>query len=306
MTNISGIHHITAFAGSPRRTHDFYTQILGLRMIKKTVNFDDPFTYHLYFGDENGSPGTLLTHFPDARARNGTLGAGPEIADIALSTANLSSWRAHLRSNGVHFSDTQTFERESIAVADADGMRFQIVEEPRSDLVGYKAQGFDASPILGVSSVVLSVPSIEETALFLEQHLGFSRGRADKGSLELFISENAPGQRVIVRRSSFEHRVRMGAGSVHHVAWRVPDIEMQTRLRSALERGGVRVTPIIDRSYFNSIYFQIPGGLIFEVATDGPGFCTDESVTELGRSLQLPPQHEHLRSELERELEPLE
>lgn len=310
---ITGIHHVTAFAKDPRENHDFYTRVLGLRLVKKTVNFDDPTTYHLYFGDESGRPGTLLTHFPHPNAKAGVHGS-PEILETVLRVpaGALGYWRERFGSLGVGITEQgdadQAEPGESrIAFEDPHGMRFVLVESDDSELAsGFTGSGVAAEfAITGVDGMIVHVPDVERTASFLEQALGFARSGSAEGGLNLVLGAGDSGQRLRLVEAPESSAARMGAGTVHHVAWRVPDLEAQERVADRVREWGVAVTPVMDRQYFRSIYFRVPGGIIFEVATDGPGFDVDEPAGHLGAALKLPPQYEHRRSELESVLVPL-
>lgn len=293
---VTGIHHVTAFAKDPIANHRFYTDVLGLRMVKKTVNFDDPLTYHLYFGDDVGSPGTLLTHFPHPHAKLGVHGS-PEILETVLTIKNgtLDIWLERLKAQGV------TTERDDhtgrITFADHDGMRFALVETD--------ALGTADHSVTGIDSVVIRVPDLAQTRGFLRDAMGFTEADAAAGRSRLVLDDDAPGRRLELIEVPADRRTSMGAGTVHHVAWRVPDDAAQAAAATALNAAGVGVTPVMDRQYFRSIYFRIPGGVVFEIATDGPGFDVDEPRDTLGEALKLPPQYEPRRAELEAHLVPL-
>lgn len=302
---ITGLHHVTAFAKQPAANHRFYTESLGLRLVKRTVNFDDPFTYHLYFGDEVGSPGSLLTTFPNprsARARHGT----EEIAEIVLATApgGLSRWESALRGRGTEVSATTRHGRPAIAFADPDGMRLAMVEDDGARSTSPAARGDQGAP-LAIERPVLRVVQAAPTIAFLTTSLGFEVVGDEAGTFDLRLGPGGIGQRLTVIEDRTSPREAMGAGTVHHVAWRVPDEAAQRRAIAAIQGAGVAVTPIIDRQYFRSIYFRIPGNLVFEIATDGPGFDVDEPRASLGTSLRLPPQHEPRRQAIMAQLVPL-
>lgn len=307
---ITGVHHVTAFAKHPKDNRDFYTRVLGLRMVKKTVNFDDPFTYHLYFGDHRGSPGTLLTHFPNpraARARHGT----HEITDavLALPIGSLSAFRDRLRELGVKSDSQSLFGSPALAFEDPDGMRLLAVDDRPIPADSTSTHPSDAGrPVSLIDAVVIRVPDAAETERFLTEVLGFARTKTDHHAVELSLTpdRSEAGRRIILIQDRESAYQPMGAGTIHHVAWRVPDEQAQARAAEAIRSFGVGVTPIIDRQYFRSIYFRIPGGVVFEIATDTPGFDADEPLESLGEALKLPPQHEPLRSRLESTLVPLD
>lgn len=295
---LTGIHHVTALAKNPRRNHEFYTSLLGLRMVKKTVNFDDPLTYHLYYGDGKGSPGTLLTHFPHPHARAGVHGC-PEILEtrLRIPSGSTSVWADRLAKHDIDTVAVEEDGERRLAFGDHDDMRLALVEEPEGS--------FDGASILGVESVAIRVPDVRATRDFLEGVLGFASDQRSGAGARLFVGKGVPGQRLDLVDVPFDPTTSMGAGTVHHVAWRVPDDATQAEVAAALSDAGVAVTPVMDRQYFRSIYFRIPGGVIFEVATDGPGFDVDEPLESLGEGLKLPPQYEHRRAEIEAHLIPL-
>lgn len=287
---VTGVHHVTAFAKSPRENRAFYEGVLGLRMVKRTVNFDDPLTYHLYYGDEEGTAGTLLTHFPNPRSKRGAHGA-PEICEtrLAVATGGLDRWAEALRSAGVAAERAEGL----LAFEDPDGMRLSLVEDADHE-------GGGIGP---VERVVIRVRDGAASAAFLERALGFEvDGRAGASTL-LELPGGGVGRRLELVEDRSSPDMRWGAGVVHHVAWRVPDDGAQAEASARLRAEGCAVTPVMDRQYFRSIYFRIPGGVVFEIATDGPGFGVDEPLESLGSTLRLPPQHEARRAEIEAHLE---
>jgi glyoxalase family protein len=306
---ITGVHHVTAFASDPIANRRFYTEVLGLRLVKRTVNFDDPSTHHLYYGDRGGAPGTLLTHFPSPRTARGRHGGG-EISETVMSVGvgTLDAWQARLERFGVGVDrriGAVEPDRPSLHVGDPDDMRIALVEDA--------SVAADASMVGPIERVVLSVADGEATAAFLTSHLGFGVLRASKAGIDLAIGDTsipAPGQRLSLRIEPDRTQQPMGAGTVHHVAWRVPTDTAQASLRTALVNAGIAVTPILDRQYFRSIYFRVPcghpNGIVFEVATDGPGFAVDEPLETLGTRLMLPPRYEARRSDIERLLPALD
>ncbi len=291
---VTGLHHVTAFAKDPRANVRFYTGVLGLRLVKRTVNFDDPLTYHLYYGDERGSPGTLLTHFPHPNAKRGRHGS-PEIIVTVLGIGPGASgaWLDRLGSHGVEAERRD----DRVEFEDHDGMRFALLE------VGGAVEG-DA--VARVEGVVIRVPDVGETAGFLREVLGFRVESSGAERAVLAVGDGNEAQRVELERAEVDARTLMGAGSVHHVAWRVPDGAAQGRAAAGLREARVAVTPVMDRQYFRSIYFRVPAGVVFEIATDGPGFAVDEPASGLGSSLCLPPQYEGRRDEIEAHLVGLE
>ena len=298
MPVITGLHHVTAFAKDPAANLRFYTSVLGLKLVKRTVNFDDPFTYHLYYGDRIGSPGTLLTFFPQPRSARGRYGV-PEIGeiDLAVEPGSLGQWEGRLSLAGVPTQRVRDETGERLHFHDPDGMRLALIE--RSSASAHPGA-------LPVDRVSLHVPNAKATVTFLTKTLGFTHsgeteGRHDRRLGMGLGSANAVGAggiggRVTVLQAMTSVASTMGAGSMHHVAWRVPDEAAQKAAAQAILGVGVAVTPIIDRQYFHSIYFRIPGGMVFEIATDGRGFDIDEPAELLGTSR---------REEIQRHLLPL-
>jgi glyoxalase family protein len=300
MATITGLHHVTAFAKDPRENHDFYTRVLGLRLVKKTVNFDDPFTYHLYFGDAIGSPGTLMTTFPQpmaARARHGGTGILETI--FAVPTGSLGRWKSKLTNAGIALNESDS---SALRFADPDGMLLGLVEAPVPAASGEQDP---ADRLLGIERSIISVPNAAETIRFLETGLGFTLANVSGPRHDLILGSGGVGQRLSLLHEPDRPRQPMGAGTVHHIAWRVPTDAAQAKVADDLRRVGVAPTMVMDRQYFRSIYFRIPGGVLFEVATDGPGFDVDEPRESLGNSLQLPPQHEAKRKMIAQQLVPL-
>ncbi|HMN97016.1 MAG TPA: VOC family protein [Phycisphaerales bacterium] len=326
-TPLTGIHHVTALAASPQKNLDFYARALGLRLIKRTVNFDDPGTYHLYYGDGVGSPGTLLTHFPHPLAARGRHGA-PEIAEtlLAVPHGSIERWAERLDGFGVESGRDDRDGPPRLRFEDPDGMLLALVERderdrdpaalpPGSPWPG--ARGAEVDPeiaIATVDSVALHVEDLEEITAFLVEAMGFvvagERGGSRCMALPPTTGAASPAGRVGARLELVERREApppvMGAGSVHHVAWRVPDAAAQGAIAERIRTRGVAVTRVVDRCYFRSIYFRVPGGLVFEIATDGPGFTIDEPLDRLGEALQLPPFLESRRSRIESLLVPVE
>lgn len=295
---ITGIHHVTALAKDPVKNHRFYTEVLGHRMVKKTVNFDDPMTYHLYFGDERGSPGTLLTHFPHPNAKLGVHGS-PEILEtrLRIPKGTTAAWAERLSNADTPSKLEGEGSSQRLAFADHDGMLFALVEDDDGSA--------DDPAIRGIESVSIRVPDLATTRAFLEEVLGFASTTGSADQQRLTLGDGAPGRRLDLFQAPVDRGTSMGAGTVHHVAWRVPDDETQAKVASALTSAGIAVTPQMDRQYFRSIYFRIPGGVIFEVATDGPGFDADEPLATLGEALKLPPQYESRREAIAAHLVPI-
>jgi glyoxalase family protein len=306
---ISGIHHVTAIASDPQRNLDFYTEVLGLRLVKRTVNFDDPGTYHLYFGDELGSPGTILTFFPWPRAARGSPGVGQvTVTSFTVPEQSLSYWEQRLRSAGVPVERTgKRFDEDVLTLADPDGLKLEMVGDAgtREPMIRISAVVPEEHAIRGFYAVTLAEQGLEGTAELLRT-LGF-RQVAEQGNRFRFdVGDGGAGARLDVLDMAEARYGRISAGSVHHVAWRVADDESQKKWRERLVEENVNATRVIDRCYFHSVYFREPGGVLFELATDPPGFAIDEPVESLGEALKLPPWLESQREEIEQVLPPLQ
>lgn len=288
-----GLHHVTAIAGDPQRNIDFYIRGLGLRLVKKTVNFDDPGTYHLYYGDESGTPGSLLTFFPWQGVRSGRVGSGQSTTTaFSVPQGTLGWWQEHFQGIGVASSISRaSSEEERLSLRDPDGLQIDLVasslSDPRNpwDSASVPAQ----YAVRGQHSSVLTVTNPEPTLGTLTEDLGMRLFGESNGRYRLSTHDGEPGTVVDVVTNSSGERGLVAGGTVHHVAFRVPDQATQDLWRQDLAGRGYSVTAILDRQYFTSIYFREPGGTLFEIATDTPGFDIDEPLLELGRSLKLPP-----------------
>ena len=305
---IVGLHHVTAIASDPQQNLDFYTDVLGLRFVKRTVNFDDPGSYHFYFGDDAGTPGTILTFFPWPRAARGLAGAG-EVTHTAFSVplTSLEYWEKRLSEKGVLVEHTgKRFEEEVLTFADPDGMKIEIVGH--ADAGEARAPRFAAVPaehaIRGFFGVTLLEQSPEATTTILNM-MGFHK-IAEEGKRQRFATEgSALGNHIDLLIEPGASYGRPGAGSVHHIAFRAVDEASQKEWRVEIEKH-LDVTPVLDRDYFHSIYFREPGGVLFELATDPPGFAVDEPVESLGEQLRLPPWLEPRRATIEQRLPKVE
>jgi glyoxalase family protein len=302
---ILGLHHVTAIASDPQGNLDFYTELLGLRFIKRTVNFDDPGTYHFYFGDDLGSPGTILTFFPWPHATCGSLGVG-ETSAIALSipAVSLSFWESRLQSDGVPAERlAERFGDAVLGFADPDGMRVELIarEDAGPGQIRRNSDVPSEHAIRGFFGVTLCQAGFELTADVLEK-MGFLRAREEGNRYRFTANGNAHGGHIDVLVQTQLMHGRMGAGSVHHIAFRASDDATQRSWREEIRRLPLNVTPVLDRTYFHSIYFREPGGVLFEIATDPPGFTLDEPLESLGESLKLPPWLESERGAIERVL----
>jgi glyoxalase family protein len=317
-TQTLGIHHVTAIAGDPQKNLDFYSGLLGLRLVKLTINFDDPTTYHLYYGDGSGDPGTILTFFPWPGAQHGRQGTGQASAvAFAIRPASLGYWIERLVRHSVkHDGPARRFGEQVLSFRDPDGLQVELVAHaPAEDWATMPAGMLpNEHELCGFHSVTLWEEGLERTAQLLTKELGF-RAAGDEHNVFRYVSAGgdparqgypaSPGTIVDVRCAPGFWRGVVAVGTIHHVAFRARDDATQLVLREQLARQGLNVTPVIDRQYFHSVYFREPGGVLFEIATDPPGFTVDEPLDELGTHLKLPAWLEGERDELERVLPPL-
>ena len=315
--DIQGIHHVTAVAGDPQKNIDFYASTLGLRLVKLTVNFDDPTTYHLYYGDEVGRPGTILTFFPWPDAPKGRRGNGQVVATSFLIPENaIDFWQNRLKEAGVGFAGpAKRFDSEEqvITLYDPDGLELELVAhksaEYRTSNIWKDGPVPIEQAIRGFYSVTLSEEGYERTASVLTEQLGFHPTMQEGSRFRYEITDKTPntngggslgGSIVDVICLPYSQNGRFGVGTVHHVAWRTPTDQQQTVLRRKVVRARLNATPVIDRTYFHSVYFREPGGVLFEIATNPPGFTIDEKQEELGTHLMLPPWLEPDRNNLQK------
>ncbi len=304
---IKGLHHVTSMASDARGNNAFFTGALGLRRVKKTVNFDAPDVYHLYYGDAAGTPGSVMTYFPFPNIGRRRRGAG-EVGETAFAVppGSLGWWKDRLSTFGIDGpAEDVAFDAPRLRFAGPDGDEFALVEadDPRAPWTegGVPAE----SAIRGFRGVSMRLRDGGATAELLRA-MGYER-LASEGDVTRFALPGGNGADVVdVETQPGAPRADLGAGSVHHVAFAVADRAAQLEVRRALVEAGHDVTPVIDRDYFWAIYFRTPGGVLFEVATNEPGFDRDEDAAHLGEALKLPSQHAHLRERLERTLEPLE
>jgi glyoxalase family protein len=305
-----GIHHVTAIAGSARRNFDFYTKVLGLRFVKRTVNFDDPGTYHFYYGDETGRPGTILTFFPWEHVAPGRVGIGETFETaFRVPAESLGFWMHRFVEKGVaHETVDKRFGESVLALKDPDGLRLSLVGTPGAGTEGAWAEGDVPAEhaIRGFHGVTLLLHSIGRTGPILEDVLGF-REVGQEGTVTRLASQAGLGSIVDIRAGSGFLPGRAGGGSVHHIAFRAADdAEQSAMVQRLAEHHGIRTTAQKDRNYFRSVYFREPGGVLFEIATDEPGFAVDEPVERLGQELKLPRFLEPRRRQIEAVLPPLE
>ena len=306
---IKGIHHVTAIAGDARRNLDFYTRVLGLRLVKKTVNFDDPGTYHFYFGNETGDPGTILTFFPWQEIQQGRRGTG-QATETAFSVppGSFDFWiRRFEEENVIYNKPAKRFNEEYLTFIDPDGLKLELVAVDHDERKPFTGGNVNAQyAVKGFYNVTLSLEGYEKTARLLTELFGYQLASEEVNRYR-FASGATEGAAIIDLVCLPDgHRGHVAGGSVHHVAFRVKDNEEQLYFREQLADLGYNVTPPINRDYFMSIYFREPGGVLFEIATDPPGFTADETLEELGVGLKLPARYEPRRAEIEKTLPALD
>ena len=303
MTDIAphGLHHVTAIASDPQANVDFYTQVLGLRLVKQTVNFDAPDTYHLYYGDEAGRPSTILTFFPWRGVPAGRQGSGLTTATaFSVPPESLGWWQRRVAGLGIDHEGPRTRDGEEVLTfRDPDGLVIDVVAAPGDARSGW--DGVASVPaehaVRGLHSVTMSEAVPEHTAAMLSGLLGMDLTGEDGDRARFAMAGGGAGAVVDVAADGRPRGLQAG-GTVHHIAFRAPDREAQARWRSELVEAGLHVTEIVDRQYFTSIYFHEPGGVLLEIATDAPGFAIDEPLLELGRDLRLPPWLEPSREQI--------
>ncbi len=301
---VQGLHHITAVASNPNKNIAFYQDVLGQRLVKRTVNFDDPKTYHLYYGDKVGSPGTIMTFFPWAHMRRGVRGVGETGATGYLIPPDaIPFWQERLRNLNIEASaPTTRFGETVISFADPDGMPLELITDSDNSHIDYWDNGDITTEhaVRGFQGVTLWVRNAEPTAHVLTELLGFSFVGKEKNRSRYRGASTATGLYIDLLELPKVNQGRFGAGSVHHIAFRTIDDDEQAEYLDRLRLAGLNVTPVQDRQYFHSIYFREPNGVLFEIATDAPGFLYDEPVDDLGKTLKLPSWLEPHRTEIER------
>lgn len=300
---ILGLHHITAIADNAQRNYNFYTKVLGLRMVKKTVNFDDPGTYHFYFGDEQGTPGTILTFFPWEGIGQGNTGSGMATnIGYSVPEGSLDFWADRFKQFNVKQENVdQKFGEQYLSFQDPDGLKFDLIVSPTAD----KRKGWETKDVTaavatkGFHSITLTVKNVSPTAKILTDIFGYKLLKQE-GNRYRFITDAIETASVVdIIEAPNLPAGRGAAGTNHHVAFRVKDDNILMEFREKIASKGLSITPKIDRDYFFSLYFREPGGVLFELATDNPGFTRDEPLRELGTSLKLPKQYENSRKKIE-------
>ncbi|RPI20015.1 MAG: ring-cleaving dioxygenase [Acidobacteria bacterium] len=312
MQGVTGLHHITAIAGPAQENLDFYAGVLGLRLVKKSVNQDDPGTYHLFYADAEGHPGTDLTFFPWSHLAPARQGHGLAVeVGLTVPPGALAYWEARLGQYGAKTTGKETrFGHQVLLLTDPHGLELALVEN--AGALKRTFAPWDGSPvpvekqIRGLEGARLWERDLSLTASFVTNVIGFRHIATEKGWHRYGVDGGGSGQFIDIREAPDARRGAWGVGSVHHIAWRVDDDKHQQAVRARVEEDGRRPTPVIDRFWFRSVYFLEPGGVLFELATDGPGFAVDEDPEHLGESLVLPPWLEPQRATIEAALPPLQ
>jgi glyoxalase family protein len=301
----AGIHHITAFVKNAQETVDFYSGVLGLRLVKKTINFDAPEVYHLYFGNEAGSPGTIITFFPWATSRQGRIGGGQVgITTYVVPVGTLRFWEERLVKLSIPFTSVMRFNEQYVQLADPDGLQLELVEREEGSLSKWTFGGVPADKaIKGFGGAILYSTAPQKTGDVLEQVMGLEKV-GQEGDFARFKATGDLGNLIDVNLTAMPLGAG-GAGTVHHIAWRAKDDEDHAIWRSHVEESGLHPTPVIDRQYFNAIYFREEGGILFEIATDPPGFAHDEPAETMGENLMLPEWFEEKRDQIVQMLPPI-
>lgn len=300
---ILGIHHITAIAGNAKKNYDFYTRILGLRLVKKTVNFDDPHTYHFYYGDEHGTPGSILTFFPWEGIGAGRRGTR-QVTEIGYSVpaGSLDFWQNRLEKNNVIYNKPAVkFGERYLTFLDPDGLKFELTEakNPDSRAQWETKEVSKENAVHGFHHITITTNKMEATAAILTNVLGYRLQETEVNRSRFITDTVAHAAIVDLVEAPGEAVGHVAGGSVHHVAFRVKDEETLMYFRDKIAALGLNITEKIDRNYFYSLYFREPGGVLFELATDNPGFTVDEPLEELGTNLKLPAQYESNRTMIE-------
>ena len=301
---ILGLHHVTATVNDAQAALDFCLNVLGMRLVKKTVNFDNHGVYHFYYGTERGQPGTIWTTFPykNQGVRVGTKGAGQVVTtSFSVPASSIPFWQQRLRDSGVAVREFRSrFGEEALQFSDPSGLWFELVGSDRDKRTPWTGNGIDAAnAIRGIHSVTMAVRSLGATQKLMTDFLGYKVVNEGDGLTRFAAGGDAPGHAIDVHVDPKSDGAINGLGTVHHVAMAISTDDEQLRLREELLQLGLRVTDVRDRCYFNSIYFREPGGVLFEVATIQPGFTVDEDLSSLGRGLKLPPWEEPNRRVIE-------
>lgn len=302
----AGIHHITAIVGDAQENIDFYASVLGLRFVKKTINFDDPNTYHFYFGNEGGEPGTIITFFPWKNGRQGIIGDGQVgVTTYVIPEGALNFWENRLHTFGISTTRTTRFEETYLQFEDVHGLQLELVERYEGPINNWEFNGITSDvAIKGFGGVILYSTAPNKTAETIGNIMGLKK-IADDESFTRFQASGSLGNIIDIKKTTSQLGV-IGTGTVHHIAWRAEHDNDQLDWQQHVRHHGYHVTPVQDRSYFNAIYFREYGRILFEIATDPPGFSVDEPHDSLGERLMLPEQYEPHRSQLEENLQKVE
>lgn len=311
MKTVGGLHHVTAIAGPAQENLDFYAGVLGMRLVKRSVNQDDPGTYHLFYADAEGTPGSDITFFPWAQMAPGRDGYGLSTeVSLAVPPGSLNFWRERLGRFKVELSEIETrFGAKTLPLRDPHGLCIALVESASAMERAFAPWKGSPVPvehqIRGLESARLNEASLALTTNFLENAMGFRKLGKENDWHRYAVGEGASGQYIDVREAAAARRGAWGTGAIHHLAWRVDDDAHEAEVRGRVASAGAHPTPVIDRFWFRSVYFREPGGVLFELATDGPGFAVDEDRASLGEKLVLPPWLEADRAKIEAALPPL-
>ena len=303
---ILGLHHITAIAGNATRNFDFYTRVLGLRLVKKTVNFDDPHTYHLYYGDQIGSAGTILTFFPWEGMQSGRRGSR-QVTEIGYSVPenSMDFWLKRFDENNIIYNKvSEKFGEPYLTFLDPDGLKFELTASKTTDTrLPWETDQISAdNATRGFLNVTITTNKLQPTADVLTHLFGYKLAQSHVNRYRFMTDAVGQAKLIDLIEVPGESVGQVAAGSVHHVAFRVKDDQVLMEFRDKIIAAGLSITEKIDRNYFYSLYFREPGGVLFEIATENPGFAVDESVDMLGSTLKLPAQYEHRREEIIRHL----
>lgn len=306
---INGLHHITAISGPPHHNYDFYTRVLGLRFTKKTINFDDPYTYHLYYGNYEATPGSSITFFPWQGVAQGIPQTGEvTVVSYAIPGNSIRFWKDHFEKNGIEIVHQRShFDDKLVRIKDIEGMVIEVVESPGIEPIKpHETKNIpNDCAVRGFYGTTLSLADTGPTAELLQEFGWKMVGKHATTIRYVSEPENQLGAVIDLKKEPTLDG-RFGRGSVHHIAFRVPDDKTQIAWRNKLKQMGFNPTPAKNRQYFRSIYFREPGGVLFEIATDIPGFTKDEELDSLGTDLKLPPWYENRREDIESKLQPLE
>jgi glyoxalase family protein len=306
---VTGLHHVTALADDAQKNVDFYAGILGLRMVKKTINFDAPDVYHLYYGDETGSPGTIMTFFPFQGLTRGRHGKGQmTVTSFSVPDTSLDYWLTRLKKFNIRHSEPQQRFQEEVFISfkDIHGLGLELIFSKSDKRLAFTYGQIPAEhAVKGFFGVELSEDGYERTAALLLEGMDHQL-IAEKGNRIRYSASGLPGDFVDIVWSPAASRGLGGSGTIHHLAFATPDDSTQLEVREKLLSKGYQVTQVLDRQYFHSIYFREPGGVLFEIATNPPGFAVDEPVANLGEELKLPAWYEKHRDKIEASLQPIQ